>query len=365
MRPRNSPFDRGSDKDRIDEAAAEWIGRCDGGLTEVERDELKAWRAADPRHEAAFARLELASALFEPVYAFRPEGRTRPDPNLSLSSPPRQHHPEAVRSLFWHWAKLPAVCGVAAALMLGLFLFWEPRVEGDRFVQRVATDVGGLQRVALPDGSVLELNTASAVDVNFDPKNRHITLVRGEVHFSVAKDPTRPFVVSARGVRVSAVGTAFNVRLRSDDIDVLVTEGRIRLDDAQRGRSVLPVPSADQEPPVLSAGHRAVVPVAALEANEPGLTVHVEVVPELEMTRLLAWQAKRLEFAPTSLREIVDEFNRYNTHQLVLADTDVAAINVGGSFAVGDYDMLVRLLEVSFGVAAERHGDRTVLRMKR
>jgi transmembrane sensor len=120
-----------------------------------------------------------------------------------------------------------------------------------------ATGVGEFQKLALPDGSVVDLNTDSKVDVTFTPSERRVQLAHGEAHFSVAKDPARLFVVEAHGVAVVAVGTAFAVRLRSESVEVLVCEGRVRVNDVRRRVSLLSVPAVQTndaaEPPLLSA----------------------------------------------------------------------------------------------------------------
>ena len=83
----------------------------------------------------------------------------------------------------------------------------------------------------LEDGTVVELNKGAVLAVEFSARVRRVRLERGEAHFTVTKNPARPFIVSARGMDVVAVGTAFNVRLDSAVVEVLVTEGRVRVSE--------------------------------------------------------------------------------------------------------------------------------------
>jgi transmembrane sensor len=83
------------------------------------------------------------------------------------------------------------------------------------------------ERLALPDGSRVELKDGSEVVVQYSASERRVKLTGGEAHFTVWKDKTRPFIVNAAGVEVRAVGTAFNVRLEAKSVEVLVTEGRV------------------------------------------------------------------------------------------------------------------------------------------
>ena len=79
----------------------------------------------------------------------------------------------------------------------------------------------------LPDGSTVELNSSAEIVLDFTPTMRGVRLVRGEALFMVRKDAGRPFVVTANGVTVRAVGTAFAVRHGDARIAVLVN-GRAR-----------------------------------------------------------------------------------------------------------------------------------------
>jgi transmembrane sensor len=228
----------------------------------------------------------------------------------------------------------------------------------------VATAVGELRNVELPDGSTVLVNTNTRIETAYSAAERRVRLVHGEAHFTVAKNPVRPFYVEANGVAVRAVGTAFNVRLRSDSVEVLVTEGRVRVADTTRGTSLIAEKSVQvstDEAPLLRAGERAVVAgsVAPGGVRQP---VPAAAVTASEVGRVLAWQDRRLEFGAVPLSEIVAEFNRYNRVQLVVEEPALAAQRFGGSFRVDQPDTLVRLLEDRFGVRAERSKAEIVLR---
>ncbi|MGY8696772.1 MAG: FecR domain-containing protein, partial [Verrucomicrobiia bacterium] len=102
-------------------------------------------------------------------------------------------------------------------------------------------------------------NRGAQVFVRFTDEKRLVDLLAGEAHFTVSKDASRPFIVRARGTVVQAVGTAFNVLLNSDRVEVLVTEGRVLMNPsiATTRESVID----ESEPLVrsLTAGQRSVV----------------------------------------------------------------------------------------------------------
>src|SRR5260370_1274200 len=79
-------------------------------------------------------------------------------------------------------------------------------------------------------------------DFRLGDRRGGVRLTRGEAHLAVAKDSSRPFIVTAGGVSVRAVGTAFNVRRVEQRVEVFVTEGKVRIDSAAKGESLLPRP---------------------------------------------------------------------------------------------------------------------------
>ncbi len=343
----NAPSRRsGSDSDlaALERTAADWLVRSDGGLDAAESAALADWLQADARHRAIFDELrrtwDLLPAAAREVAA---AGQLKKRP---------------ARSFAWFPATL------AAAASLAVVVWWSSYESRSlRFNEIAATEVGTLKKMELPDGSVLRLNADSAVEVAYSNEERRVRLVRGEIHLDVAKNPARPFIVSAGAVSVQAVGTAFDVRLRANrSVDVLVTEGQVRVDDSTTKQSLLAVPAEPGRVPLLVAGQRAQIAIPEL-ALAP-VAADVMTVTEAELDAALAWHRRQLQFVSVPLAEIVAQFNRHNSHQLVIADTALGAQRFGGTFLAGDYVTFVRLLETSFGVRAERRDGETLLRLK-
>lgn len=349
-RPDDSPrAHRPADDSVVETTAADWHARRDAGLTPEQERELARWLAADPRHADAFAELGRTWALLDGARAARPRDGSEPDPALLV-------RPRRPRRRFW----APAI-GLAAAAAVACAVYLRgPSRPGDRpaFVHQAATAIGGQETIPLPDGSTIRLNTHSAIDVSYASGARRVRLLRGEAHFTVAKDPLRPFVVMAGKIDVQAVGTAFNVRLRPEAVEVVVTAGRVKVDDRAAGRSLLQPRDSDAAP-VLSAGERVVL---RAEGTQPAAATALD---PAGLERAIAWQDRRLEFSAVPLHEVVAEFNRYNRHQLVIADPQLAARKFGGIFRADGYEALVHLLEQDFGVTAQRTDRETVLRLAR
>lgn len=331
--------------DHIATRAAEWLVARDRGMNASDRERFELWLQADNRHAAVYAEMEEAWTIMAKA----------PVPLLPAASGTR------VTRKMPRWISLTVAA--AAAVAIGYFAWWQPRTVS--FTRAENTEIGGLKQMVLPDGSVVQLNTDSAVEVQYTAGVRRVKLLRGEAHFSVAKNPARPFLVFAGGVDVRAVGTAFDVRLRAQAVDVLVTEGRVRLDRPVASEPEQFDPTSELSPLVfLGAGEKASVPlVLQPSAAQADLAVTVIPVPQDAMVQALAWRHQQLQFSTETLAEVVAEFNRYNRHQLVIDDQRLATKRFGGTFPSDDCTGFVELLEREFGVIAERHPDQTFLRL--
>lgn len=330
-------------------AAAAWLARRDRGLTAAERAAFAAWLAEAPEHGAAVAQLSLASARFDRLQELAPEGPVRPDPDLL--APVRRRRPRV----------LAIALGLAAAAAVAVALL--PLGAGRKAdARQYATAAHGYQRITLADGSVADLNAGTDLDVDLGGMERRVRLVRGEAHFHVAKNPARPFIVSAGPVAVRAVGTAFDVRYDPAAVDVVVTEGKVQVTNQ---------PGAAAPADFKSAGWAHATPVAAghqivVALRSPDAAVHVTPVTVAEIGRRLAWQPRLQEWKETRLGDVITEFNLYAIdHQmpgLSVADPALSDLRIGGRFYVDQADAFVRLLESSFGVTAVRQGNTIVLR---
>ena len=333
---------------QIERVAADWMARRQRGLTPRESGEFAEWLRADPRHAPMAAELDRTWAALDRLAGADAATLRRWEAEI----PRAARFPHRFR---WAVAGLAA----AASLALGYFGWWRPAPAGN-FGREIATVPGEQTSLALPDGSTVRLNTATALRIDYTAEERRVLLLHGEAQFAVAKHPARPFIVQAGRVRVRAVGTEFNVRRRSHAIDVLVTEGRVQVTDTTAGNPQLLARGAQAEP-LLVAGERASIPVADdIPAPAP---VQAEILPASEITRLLAWRERRLVFDETPLPDVIAEFNRYNRHQLVLADPRLATRRFGGSFGMDHPEAFVRLLETRFQVRAEHRSGATYLRL--
>lgn len=336
---------------RIDLAAAEWLIKRDRGFTPAEQDDYFQWLAADPRHGEWIARHRETWRELDALAQWRPEHSLEPNPDLLAPAKSRRRLARVV----WFWSG--ALTAAAAGLAVTLALWPDPRpaTPVDSVPERIAAQ--SYERRLLEDGSVVELNRGARIAVDYTPTARRVRLLEGEALFTVEKNPARPFVVHAAGVDVRAVGTAFNVRLAADNVEVLVTRGRVQVETPATVAESVVGESATAAIPVLEAGESVTVPLVAAEAKP-----QVSRVTEDEMARRLAWQPRLLDFPSVPLIDVVTEFNRHGGPRIVIGDPELAKLPVVLSFRSDNAEGFVRLLELTAGVKAERVGDTVVLR---
>jgi transmembrane sensor len=324
----------------IERVASEWLLRCENGQDDCSTRALAAWRKADPRHEAAFSRLVATAAVLE--RAQRRGDAVSIVTQLGLRARRRR-------------GRRIALAGAAAFVVLLLGINWGSKLVSLPAPSSQTMAAAGPLR-QLPDGSLVELNFGAAIDVRYEAAVRRVVLQRGEAHFSVTKDATRPFIVVAAGVEVRAVGTAFTVDLQSAAVEIVVTEGRIALD------RVTPAPTAGAGTPVaipaiVEAGHRARLERGPAKGPAPEIIA----MSGAELGQRLAWRKPRLEFNNLELAQAVALMNRHNRLQIVVAGADTGRLRVSGTFLSDNPEGFVRIVESTFDLKAERRGENQVV----
>lgn len=317
-----------AEHEAIEATAAAWLAQRDDGLSAKQLAEFARWHEADLRHAAAIARLEKTWALLGALREYRPEARVHPDRDLLAKPRP---------VLVFYKPAIAAAAAMAACLALAIGWLWLRPATPSAAVgaPQYATTSGGYQRMTLEDGSVIELNADSEVRVNYTPAERRVRLLKGEAHFIVAKNRERPFWVEAGAVTVRAVGTAFNVRLGAAQIEVLVTEGKVEVDQS----AVRTASAKAAGRSFLEAGQLLVIQ----PTNPVSHPLPEQVAPDA-MRDALAWQDERLKFADMKLGEAVAQFNRRNLVQIELADADLAQLSIGGGWRTQNVEAFVRAI---------------------
>lgn len=318
-------------QESLEEIAAGWMARQRSGVISAEEaTELETWLAAEPANREAYEHVE---------GLWRAAAHLRADPQImALRDEAARAWPPRARP---RW--VPAAAAAAAAFaVLGGWQAISPQTAPTNELARssneqvFSTGVGQTATVTLSDGSVVTLDTDSRVRARRVGAQRRVWLDRGQAFFKVAHDAAHPFVVAAGGRTITALGTAFNVRLDHDRVEVVLAEGRVRVEGAKPLLALAP-----QRPPAaeLAPGSRL---IAAPDQQWQIAKINVDAAT--------SWRRGQLVFVRRPLGEVVDEINRYSEKKIVVADASLAEAPITGGFPEGDVEAFVRAVE-GYGLA--------------
>ena len=285
--------------DSLEDAALDWLMLLNSGqASAAQRMEYQRWRQASPAHAAA---ADEAQQLWA---------------DLGMTATARQHAATvpAPRKIRRCWPALAASLLLAVAGYGG----WQqwPALSSDYH-----TGVGEQQRITLADGSVVTLNSASALSVAYSGEERRVVLQAGEALFEPLAE-ARPFVVSVGDEHLQSAASAFSVRRDGSALTLVVRAGQVQLSGAHSPVLV----QADQR-----LQQRAGQPLLAQQA--------------VDAASLTAWQRGKLIFNGRPLGEVIAELERYQHGRILISDTQLAALPVSGVFDLDDPQGLLRTLE--------------------
>jgi transmembrane sensor len=325
---------------QIEQEAADWVARRDAGSwANADQVAFDEWLAVSPIHKVEFLRMEYAweeslrlkalGAGVQSNKAPRP-GRWVLSALFSGGVAGRSSSMPAAPAM--RRMRLPMALAAGVLIAAGAAAWIVASYYGGRY----STAVGQLAHIAMADGSQVTLNTDSVVRVAVNSKERKVDLQRGEAFFGVAKDHSRPFIVTVGEQRVIAVGTQFSVRREGTDAQIVVTEGTVRVE-------------TDEPTPL--------TPAASLPAGSVAHASHagtmVQSRPLAQAEDLISWRTGILVLHDMTLAEAAAEFNRYNAHKIVIRDPLVGSMHISGSFRATNAEGFVRLLERGYPLQAD------------
>lgn len=324
----------------IEREASEWLTRLDADDASAEdRAAFEAWLRSHPLHARTYAQ------VLDTWQEFRATPLTGVAIECGSEAQGRARYaPQGWRQ----WAM--AVSGLIVAVLLGF------QLHSLAAKTTFQTALGERVTISLPDGSKLQLNSDSRVRVDYSLRSRVIFLERGEAFFEVAHDAGRPFWVTTDRRWVRAVGTAFNVYLNPKGLQVTVREGTVKVGSGEGMlRARLSEDLLKETAAVLNAGE---------QADLQGNVTRTRKLSADELARTTAWQSGWLYVAKNNLCEVIAEMNRYTPHRLILQDTQLCSLAVGGAFQANPQgaEALLDLLEKNFGARVLREGDHVYIR---
>ena len=312
--------DKSTQADEVFAEASGWYFRLQAqDVTGAELETFALWLAQGPAQDDAWQEVQaLLGALRQPAQAIRQQAQHQAQQQQACGRKPR-------RRQWLEWS-----CAAAVFLMVGLVALQTPWL--DRLRADYATGTGEMRRIKLADGSELQLNTDSAVQVRINASERHVRLLRGEAWFAVTKDAARPFVVESGQGQVKVLGTQFSVAQRNDQTRVQVAQGRVE------------VSSGRGHPVYLEPGR-------AVEYQDRQLAA----VHGFDPAASFAWRQRQLVFRQQPLSDVVDELNRYWPGRTVVLGEALRERQVSGVFEIDKPDAVLKALVYTLHVRADHY----------
>ncbi len=311
----------------IDLAAADWLQKKTfWNWSQDDQKALDEWLAQSEAHRIAFWRQSAMWNRTERLVALRQMQRVE-----------RSRAPE--RKSIWPLAMRSA----AAIGLIAVFATFATRYALNPKETAYSTTIGGGETITLADGTLIQLNTDTALRTRFDERHREVILDRGEAFFQVTHDAGRPFVVLAQGHRVTDLGTKFSVKNGKDRVEVALIEGRAQFDSAAGEKA---------QSAVLTPGDVAVATATSMKVTRKSEEV---------LSRQLGWRRGVLIFDNTTLAEAANEFNRYNRQKLVIGNAAAGALTVVGTFQANDVDAFADVAQLVLHLKVRKRGNETVI----
>lgn len=318
-------LERGGHETPADEEIAAWYVRLTSDeATAADQRAFRAWLDGNPGRAVAWWQLlqtlgRTDDALADPaapIDLFQGSDPTQLGTEFRTGSRRRM---VAVRAI---------AAGIFLAVAAGLGLPLWQRAH----YTTVATAVGEARRLVLPDGTQLHLNTGTRLSWSTDGATRRVHFEDGEAYFVVAKDPSRPFVISVGGREVRVLGTAFNIRHLAERTDVAVSEGNVGL-SGEVGwlRSLLPSDIPQQQ---LTAGTQVSY------GSGSGQVLRSRVAERA----IAPWRHGQLIYRAERLADVIADLDRYFPGTLVVRGQTVADLKVSAVINLGDEPQILSTL---------------------
>jgi ferric-dicitrate binding protein FerR (iron transport regulator) len=305
---------RGEPHQQVVKQAIHWLLRLRNNSANARlRQQCDVWRAEHHEHELAWQRVQSLQAELS--------SNLRAVPGAQVAFNTLENSAQGL-------GRRQALKLLSGALLMGSAAWLGKDVAGwQQWTADFATATGERRGFQLPDGTRLELNTASAVDLDYNAQQRLITLTRGEIIVTCGGiDEGSPFdrplrVQSRQGV-YEGVGARFILRQDGDCTRLSVTGGIVLI------HSPL---AADSTPIQVQAGQSYLI-----DHHQARLA------PPLNMDAG-AWVDGLIVTRNMRLGDFLDEVGRYR-HGYLTCSADIADLRLSGVFRLENTDRLLAIL---------------------
>lgn len=354
-------MDSMDDLTRIKSQAQRWVvDLADEDLTEAEEIQFREWINSSPSHEEIFLDSQAVWSnigQMDHLVGLTSRNKLLNDISKKAESTNNIHTDEPETSLSelihhkvksWFWVP-------ASAIVLFATLWFIPGTLEKAPEYRIyTTQKAEINNISLEDGTSLVLGAKSTVRVMFNDSQRNVELMNGEAFFNVAKNPNRPFYVTAKDIAVRVLGTQFNVYKGRDKMRVSVKEGVVELLTTEAA----PTHS-------MPAEYNSVATLTAGRQITTSYEGKILIDEQIEIDAPGAWRYGRLDYHEVPLREVLEDANRYYSGDITIADESIAELVVTASFRSGRIDQMIDTLTLALPIEATRTPYGSIILKKR
>ncbi|CAD6878854.1 hypothetical protein [Methylomonas albis] len=288
----------------LDQEAAAWVAKFNSQtVTREDREQFSRWIAISPAHRQRF-------------FTMRERWQT-------IGQAAQLPGPMQRKTAFYRHRLLAAASILLAVMLSAIY----PALRDNLNADAVAA-VGEHKTLRLEDGSILHLNTDTAVAIDFSPEQRRIRLLRGEAEIEVAHAPSRPLIMASGAVEAMALGTDFSVASVNGELKVTVFESSVQV---SKDGDMLDILKPGQQ--LTFAGPEQIMQKSAVDLQQVN-----------------AWRDGKLIFTAKPLQQVVEEINRYRSGHLFLLNRQLAGRPVSGIFDIRQLDNNLFVLAEMLGL---------------
>lgn len=324
-----------SNEKSIVEIAVDWyLCLNSADATEEERRSFQTWRNENPEHALAFSRVETLWGKFDPVHSDAAKAGLKSALKTGTN----------IKQIARH-AKTPMLGLLLSALLYGSLqstpvLIWMADNK---------TSIGEQKTITLDDGSVIKLNTDTAIDLDFNDMQRIVILRKGEILVTVSKDKSRPFIIATQHGTAKALGTKYNVRLENNGTQVAVVESSVETCNNPTLLGTNLFSYKEKTCVTLIAGQ-------ATEFNNEDLGK----VNAIDTESIVGWASGSLAIDNQPLPTVLKELQRYSKSTLRYNDAELNRLHVSGVIPLHDIRQSLGVLSTRLPIQVNELPDNTI-----
>lgn len=310
------------------EQASHWVSLLhDSVATPGQVRTFKAWLARSPAHKQAYHEVE---AFWQQLDGLQTIAKPQLAAARAYARKAQNQH---------HWLLPRHSLALAASILLLVIAFPVVQLCLDNGSYRTAK--GEQQRIRLSDGTRIDLNTDTEVQVTYTFFDRKVRLEQGEALFTVQHDADKPFEVVAADGLIRDIGTQFNVYRQGNKVAVTVLEGEVSISNN----------TANAAPQMLTAG-------MSVGYDRNGL---YPLADNGDANDVAAWREGRIVFKGQRLDAVLQQLSRYHAVKLGIGNSKLAALKVSGNFPTKDLNLALNTIAASLSVKITRQGTGSVV----